>query len=108
MEKKKKVEQKAESDKITRKEAIKKVGVSALAATSLVFLETKANASGSCVGGRKSYQQSGTKSGRSFGQSGPGKHPKPDKKKGHKPPKPGKKKEHKPPKSDKNKPKKKH
>lgn len=33
--------------KITRKEAIKKAGVTALAATSLVLLNTKANAGGS-------------------------------------------------------------
>ena len=35
--------------KITRKEAIKKAGVTVLAATSLVFLNTKANA---CTSGR--------------------------------------------------------
>lgn len=34
--------------KITRKEAIKKAGVTALAATSLVFLKTNASAKKSC------------------------------------------------------------
>ena len=35
------------TDKITRKEAIKKAGVTALTASSLMFLHTKAHASGS-------------------------------------------------------------
>ncbi len=42
--------------KITRKEAIKKVGLTALASTSLFLLETKANSSTSANGcGSKSY-----------------------------------------------------
>lgn len=36
------------SKKITRKQAIKKAGITALAATSLVFLKTKASACDSC------------------------------------------------------------
>jgi len=42
---------KEQTEKITRKQAIKKVGVTALAASSLMFLNTPASAQTSAVGG---------------------------------------------------------
>lgn len=42
------MEKKKTNKKISRKEAIKKAGVTALAATSLVLLQTDASASTSC------------------------------------------------------------
>ena len=47
MKKDNKTDNKFLSEKITRKKAIKKVGVTALTAASLMFLSTKAKAGGS-------------------------------------------------------------